>query len=50
MKVLAYVIAAYVIVVGSLAGYGLWIRAQRRALIAEGSREETAEKDDRRGE
>ena len=41
---MVYVIAAYAIVVGSLAGYGLWIRAQRRALIAdERSRQEAAE-------
>jgi hypothetical protein len=27
-----YLIAAYVVVVGSLVAYGLWIQAQRRAL------------------
>jgi hypothetical protein len=27
-----YLIAAYVVVVGSLLAYGLWIQAQRRAL------------------
>jgi hypothetical protein len=27
-----YLIAAYVVVVGSLIAYGLWIQAQRRAL------------------
>jgi hypothetical protein len=28
-----YAIAAYVLVIGSLVGYGLWIQAQRRALM-----------------
>jgi hypothetical protein len=29
---MGYLIAAYVVVVGSLVAYGLWIQAQRRAL------------------
>lgn len=29
---MGYLIAAYVVVVGSLLAYGLWIQAQRRAL------------------
>ncbi len=32
-RALAYAIAAYVIVLGSLLAYGLWIQAQRRALL-----------------
>ena len=32
---MSYVIAAYAIVIGALAGYGLWLRAQRRALMRE---------------
>ena len=31
----SYVIAAYAVVIGTLAGYGLWLRAQRRALMRE---------------
>ncbi len=47
---MVYVIAAYAIVIGSLAGYGLWIRAQRRALIAsERSRQEAVEDERRSG-
>ena len=29
---MGYLIAAYVVVIGSLLAYGLWIQAQRRAL------------------
>ena len=29
---MGYLIAAYIVVVGSLVAYGLWIQAQRRAL------------------
>jgi len=29
---LGYVIAAYGVVIGALLAYGLWVRAQRRAL------------------
>jgi hypothetical protein len=29
----SYVIAAYAVVIGTLTGYGLWLRAQRRALM-----------------
>ena len=29
---MGYLIAAYIVVVGSLLAYGLWIQAQRRAL------------------
>jgi hypothetical protein len=29
---MGYLVAAYVLVVGSLLAYGLWIQAQRRAL------------------
>ncbi len=32
---MSYVIAAYAIVIGTLVGYGLWLRAQRRALMRE---------------
>jgi heme exporter protein CcmD len=32
---LGYVIAAYGVVIGALIGYGLWVRAQRRALRRE---------------
>jgi len=38
---LGYVIAAYGIVIGSLGAYALWIRNQRRKLIARGEREES---------
>jgi hypothetical protein len=31
----SYVIAAYAVVIGTLAGYGLWLRAQRRELMRE---------------
>jgi hypothetical protein len=31
-----YLIAAYVVVVGSLVAYGLWIQHQRRALARRG--------------
>jgi hypothetical protein len=30
---LGYVIAAYAIVIGSVAGYGIWVRGQRRKLM-----------------
>jgi hypothetical protein len=30
---LGYVIAAYIVVVGSLVVYGVWLQAQRRALM-----------------
>jgi hypothetical protein len=30
-----YVIAAYVIVIGALAGYGLWLQARRHELMRE---------------
>ena len=33
---MGYLIAAYVVVVGSLLAYGLWIQAQRRALRRRG--------------
>ena len=32
---MSYVIAAYAVVIGTLAGYGLWLRAQSRALMRE---------------
>ena len=32
---MSYVIAAYAVVIGTLTGYGLWLRAQRRALMRE---------------
>jgi hypothetical protein len=28
-----YVIAAYTLVIGTIAGYGLWLRARRRKLM-----------------
>ncbi len=34
-RLVSYVIAAYAVVIGTLAGYGLWLRAQRRALMRE---------------
>jgi len=37
-----YLIAAYVIVVGSLVAYGLWIQAQRRALRRDEARRAAA--------
>lgn len=30
---MGYALAAYVLVIGTLVGYGLWIQAQRRALM-----------------
>ena len=36
---LGYVIAAYGIVIGSLGAYGLWIRSQRRKLMARGEQD-----------
>jgi hypothetical protein len=30
---LGYVIAAYAIVIGSVVGYGIWVRGQRRKLM-----------------
>jgi len=41
---LGYVIAAYGIVIGSLIAYALWIRSQRRKLMA---RDERAASDSR---
>lgn len=35
---MGYAIAAYVLVIGSLLVYGLWIQAQRRALKREEAR------------
>ena len=35
---MAYVIAAYAIVIGSLVAYGLWVQAQRRALERDADR------------
>ena len=32
---MSYVIAAYAVVIGTLTGYGLWLRAQRSALMRE---------------
>jgi hypothetical protein len=37
-NVLGYVIAAYGIVIGSLVAYALWIRSERRKLMARGER------------
>jgi heme exporter protein CcmD len=37
---LGYVIAAYGIVIGSLAAYALWINSQRRRLMARGEQAE----------
>jgi hypothetical protein len=36
---LGYVIAAYVIVIGSLGVYALWIRGERRKLMARGEQD-----------
>jgi len=33
---LRYLIAAYALVLGTLLVYGLWLRGQRRALMAQG--------------
>jgi len=37
---LGYVIAAYGIVIGSIGAYALWIRNQRRKLVAQAEREQ----------
>lgn len=37
-----YVVACYVLVIGALVGYGLWIQAQRRALMRRDGRRDTA--------
>jgi hypothetical protein len=37
---LSYVIAAYGIVIGSLAAYGLWVQSQRRRLMTRGKPDE----------
>ncbi|MBW2716163.1 MAG: hypothetical protein JRD03_08805 [Deltaproteobacteria bacterium] len=37
---LGYVIAAYGIVIGSLAAYGLWVQSQRRILMTRGQQDE----------
>lgn len=39
---MGYLIAAYVLVVGSLVVYGLWVQAQRRALRRDAARRERA--------
>jgi hypothetical protein len=33
-----YVVACYVLVIGALVGYGLWIQAQRRVLMRRAGR------------
>jgi hypothetical protein len=40
---LGYLIAAYVLVLGTLLAYGLWLRSQRRALMARGQAGERPE-------
>jgi hypothetical protein len=40
---LGYLIAAYALVLGTLLVYGLWLRSQRRALMARGGPEEQPE-------
>lgn len=42
---MGYVIAAYVIVIGSLVAYGLWIQSQRRALMRGERERELASRD-----
>jgi hypothetical protein len=37
-----YAIASYVLVIGALVGYGLWIQAQRRALMRRGGPRDAA--------
>lgn len=37
---MGYTIAAYVVVIGSLVAYGLWIHSQRRALARRAEAEE----------
>lgn len=39
---LGYVIAAYALVFGALAAYGLWIQAQRRALARRAAERDAA--------
>ena len=42
---MGYVIAAYVVVLGTLVVYGLWIHAQRRSLMREADSEPDGERE-----
>jgi hypothetical protein len=42
-EVLGYLITAYVLVLGTLLVYGLWLQSQRRALMGRGQPDERPE-------
>ena len=44
-EALGYLIAAYVLVLGTLLVYGLWLQSQRRALMGRGQPDEQPERE-----